>query len=298
MPLRLGYACICSELQKQHILVNHTCTRATLAKRGNQWAIDLAAKNLEHVLKVLEWNVAHNIFVYRMSSDMFPHYTDPMFVGVFKLHTHEHALHAIGKYAREHGIRLTFHPGQFNQVGTPNATVLASTRKDLHFHALALDLIGAPADSVMVVHGGGTFGNKQATIERWADQFWRLPTRVRRRLVIENCERSYSYQDMLELHDLTKLAIVFDTHHHACYWGANHTEHNPQEFMQAIIDTWGSRRPKVHISEQDPAKRLGAHSIMVETIPEYLLDLDLDVMVEAKGKEQAVLQLREKYKLV
>ena len=55
-------------------------------------------------------------------------------------------------------------------------------------------------------------------------------------------------------------------------------------------------RPKFHISEQAIDKKKGAHSDYVETIPNYLLSLpDIDIMIEAKAKEQAVLYLYGKY---
>ena len=155
---------------------------------------------------------------------------------------------------------------------------------------------------MIVVHGGGSYGDKAGTIKRWAKQFKQLPKNVQNRLVIENCERQYNYRDMLKLSRLINRPVVFDTHHHDCYSKAVEQLPDPSEFLDDIIATWTKHDiiPKFHISEQDPDKKLGAHSKYVETIPQYLFDIlesgqPLDLMIEAKAKEQSVLYLYDKY---
>ena len=72
--------------------------------------------------------------------------------------------------------------------------------------------------------------------------------------------------------------------------------------MIPVLDTWRRRniKPKFHISEQGSG-RVGHHSDFVEVIPKYLLDIpikhnrDIDIMIEAKKKEQAILRLHDKY---
>jgi len=55
------------------------------------------------------------------------------------------------------------------------------TLRDLSAHAEILDRIGCGPESVMVVHGGGTYGNKEETIKRWGKQFKQLPKHVQNR---------------------------------------------------------------------------------------------------------------------
>ena len=60
--------------------------------------------------------------------------------------------------------------------------------------------------------------------------------------------------------------------------------------------------PLFHISEQGRGK-IGHHSDYVTTLPSYLLNIpeqyqtNLDIMVEAKAKEQAVINLKKKYNI-
>lgn len=298
---RLGYACINTVLQDTNLSVNRTCTAKTFREKGVNYAVSLAQSNLETVLKVLQWNEDHGIRFYRMSSDMFPHITNPEFLNgqqfAYPLEQFDPILQKIGDFALKFDHRLTFHPGQFNQVGAESQEVFEKTVRDLDFHAQVLDRMGLDENSILVVHGGGTYGNKEKTIKRWIEQFKKLPQTVQNRLVIENCERQYNWQDVLQISTALNIPVVFDTHHHQCYSAQVKPLEHPKKFIDQIFDTWRRRgmRPKCHISEQAPEKRVGAHSDYVEEIPDYLLQSDIDIMIEAKAKEQAVLQLYDKY---
>lgn len=302
--IRLGYACINLALGASKVCVNNSCIAKTVHKHGKSILAEKARMNLESVIKILEWNERHGIRFYRMSSDMFPHVTNKEFISnnekyAIPLEEFSEYFRRIGEYARDKGHRLTFHPSHFNQVGTPMASVFEKTRMDLEYHADILDFCGCDEDSVMVVHGGGTYNDKETTKLRWIQQFGRLTRNAQDRIVIENCERQYSVEDALELARAVKRPVVFDVHHHVCYDKLVCEQKNAGEYMKEVLKTWGSIRPKFHISEQDMEKRTGAHSPYVYTIPDYFFDIEqsFDLMIEAKRKEQAVLYLKEKYKM-
>jgi UV DNA damage endonuclease len=191
-------------------------------------------------------------------------------------------------------------------IGTPHEATFAQTVAELRYHADLLDLMQCDEHSVLVVHGGGLYGNKTATMQRWVTQFATLPEHVKRRLVLENCEKCFSVEDCLLLSDQVGVPVVFDTHHHECYRATHPDVHllDPAAYMPRILDTWTKRgiKPKFHISEQAVDGKIGKHSDFIEDIPVYLLDIprlykvDIDIMVEAKAKEQAVLKLVHKYK--
>jgi UV DNA damage endonuclease len=159
-------------------------------------------------------------------------------------------------------------------------------------------------NSVIVIHGGGTYGNKEETKNRWCAQFDLLPENVRRRLVIENCEKSFSVIDCLDISSRINIPVVFDTHHFACYNLLHPTElfENADYYIPAILETWSNRgiKPKFHVSEQGVG-RCGHHSDFIENIPQYLLEIpdkygvSIDIMIEAKCKEQSILKLYDKY---
>jgi len=295
---RLGYACICETIKK-NVKVGSTCIQKTFVDKGINYVIELAFSNLTSILKVLEWNEAHNIKFYRMNSKILPHFTNPKFIPdgqkyAYDIFQFKDICMKIGDYARKHNHRLTFHPDQYNQIGTPHKTVFEKTSKELEMHADLLDLMELDLNSVMIVHGGGFYEDKPKTIERWIQQFFLLPETVRRRIVIENCERIYSVFDMLYISRRICRPVVFDTHHHECYSKVVEPQPHPSEFLGEVLATWFrlGLRPKFHVSNQAPDKKIGAHSEYVEFIPSYLVNLDVDVMIEAKKKELAVLMLQ------
>tara|TARA_B110000495_G_C22632568_1_gene376158 strand:- start:55 stop:603 length:549 start_codon:yes stop_codon:yes gene_type:complete len=166
--------------------------------------------------------------------------------------------------------------------------------------------MGMDNNSVMVVHGGGVYGNKKETIERWCRQYHDLPKPVKKRLVLENCEKCYSIEDCLIISNKVNIPVVFDTHHFTCYNQLHPDEvthiKSPEYYMPLILETWNRRgiKPKFHISEQGTG-RTGHHSDYVETVPNYLLEIpdkygvDIDIMIEAKAKEKAIFKLYTKY---
>lgn len=305
--IRLGYACINTTIDAK---VNSTCILKTFKDKGVDYVIELARNNLKSVLKILEWNEANNIRLYRLSSSMLPHVTNMKLLKnekyVYSLDLFQDLLTLIGDYAKKHNHRLTFHPDHFNQIGTNNPTVLESTILDLSYHADILDMMNLDDNSVMVVHGGGTYKNKTETMNRWVDQYIKLPENVKRRLVLENCENSYSIEDTLLMSNMIKqrtgraIPCVFDTHHHLCYPGELFVD---EYYINDILQTWYENNliPKFHISEQAPNKRIGAHSDYVENIPDYFFYLSkygqIDLMIEAKAKDKAVLYLKRKYNI-
>lgn len=298
--INLGYACINQHLSKKKVSVNRSCVAKTFREKGIDHVIPIVRQNLESVIKILEWNNDHNIHLYRMSSDMFPHITNPEFIKdeyAYPLEQFQEYFVRIGELADRYSQRLTFHPGQFNQVGSPHENVFEKTKRDLKFHADVLDMMNRDENSVMVVHGGGTYGDKEKTIERWCEQFKQLPTNVQQRLVFENCERAYSVYDALGVSKRLNIPVVFDTHHHDCFQKIYNVKLEIKDFMNDVLRTWRRRniKPKFHISEQAPDKRIGAHSDYVERIPKFFFKIakvyKIDIMIEAKEKERAVMRL-------
>jgi UV DNA damage endonuclease len=298
MTIQLGLCCINTVLRKKGVYCSRTMIRKNFTVEKAQ---EYALANIRDAETLMAWNHAHDIHVFRLSSDMFPHFTD-LETESYSMNFAIPALQELGKSAVRYNQRITFHPGQYNQIGTPTRDVFEKTVSDLTHHAMILDYMGMDQHSVMCIHGGGTYGDKEKTMRRWIDQFDELPKCVKRRLAIENCERQYSTEDCLELACECRIPVIFDTHHDACYREL-HKDYEPEDVidqMPAIIDSWGSKTPLMHISEQRPDARIGAHSDFIQSVPDYLLDLkqqglSFDLEVEAKAKEQAILRLYDLY---
>lgn len=298
--IQLGLCCINTQLE------DCCCSKkpimATIEKKGINYLYGIVEQNMRDLIRMIEWNHANGLRVLRISSGLVPHKSNKR-VDFGSMNRFQPLFDEIGVTARRYKQRLTFHPGQYNVVGSPNVEAYENTILDLDYHAEVLDRIGCDQDGVMVVHGGGLYGeSKETNYDRWVKGFDRLPERVRRRLVLENDEKSYNIEDCLRISDRTGIPVVFDTHHHECYIKTHPDETLKPggEYIKQILSTWGIIKPKFHVSEQGPGK-CGHHSDYIETIPDYLLEIPekydtcIDIMIEAKAKERAIMKLYEKY---
>jgi len=298
--IQLGLCCINNGLRDRKIFCSRRVTLGTLKKDGGMDQLKQRAyQNCLDLITMIKWNAEHGIRVLRISSDLFPHKSNTK-APEYTLDFARELLVKAGRLARHYKQRLTFHPGQYNVVGSPNEEVFQNTAHELDYHAEILDTMAMGPDSVMVVHGGGVYGNKEATMLRWISNFYRLPERVRRRLVLENCEKSYSVADCLFISGHTRVPVVLDSHHDQCY-RLLHPDHKLQpieHYLPSVLETWHRRgiTIKMHVSEQGNGA-IGKHSDFVEEIPQWMLDFDepLDIMIEAKAKEAAVFHLYDKY---
>ena len=160
----------------------------TIRERGILALMDKIIQNLQDVLTLMDWNEKNGIKVFRLSSELFPHKSNPK-INDYHFDFALPLLKEIGKKAKLYGQRLTFHPGQYNVIGSPNENYYKQTVNDLLYHANVLDLMELDYNSVMVVHGGGIYNNKTETLHRWCHQYEKLPLEIKNRLVLENCEK-------------------------------------------------------------------------------------------------------------
>jgi len=304
-PIQLGLCCLNTTLREQKPTV--FCSRKMIIRKIEEEGIQTLKlkiiQNLNDLYKMIKWNEQNGIKVLRISSELFPHISNPM-VEDYDMEFADALLKKIGEYARHLNHRLTFHPGQYNVVGTPNESTFQQTINDLSYHAEVLDRMGMGPDSVMVVHGGGLYGDKEKTLERWCENYKRLPESIKRRLVLENCEKCFSIKDCLYVSKKVNIPVVFDTHHYTCYNILHPDEciEKAEYYIEDILNTWKKRgiKPKFHVSEQGSG-RTGHHSDYIEVIPEYLLEIPekyechIDIMIEAKKKELAIFKLYSKY---
>lgn len=305
-PVQLGLCCINTKLraQKPPIFASRKMIVRSVEEKGIEVLKAKITQNLKDVLTMMDWNEEHGIKVFRLSSELFPHKSNPR----VQEYTYEFAkplLIEIGKKATLYNQRLTFHPGQYNVIGTPDANTFIHTCNDLKYHAEVVKLCEIDnLNPVIVVHGGGIYGDKAATIKRWCEQYYKLDDHVRKYLVLENCEKSFSIEDCLRISNIVNIPVVFDTHHYACYCKLHPTEtfKTAEQYIPDILETWKRRniKPKFHVSEQGSG-RTGHHSDFVETLPKYLLEIHnkygvyIDIMIEAKMKEQAIEKLYLRY---
>ncbi|KAI9034467.1 UV-endonuclease UvdE-domain-containing protein [Hyaloraphidium curvatum] len=295
---RLGYACLNTVLRnaKPPVFTSRTCRLATVAEKGIDFAKELALQNVHDLTPMLEWNEKHHIRFMRLSSEMFPFASHEKHG--YPLDFAREPLRQVGALARRLGHRLTFHPGQFTLLSSSDPGIIRRSMADLQMHADIFNLMEMGPDSVTIIHGGGAYGDKEEALRRIERNILALPKDVRDRLVLENDEIVYSVEDLLPICERTEVPLVLDWHHASIL----PSEHPSEHYLDRILATWKKRgiKPKMHYSESRPGAKTPmerrAHSDRVKILPPHMPPGDLvDLMIEAKDKEQAVLDLYERY---
>ncbi|GAA5948697.1 hypothetical protein JCM21900_005264 [Sporobolomyces salmonicolor] len=295
---RLGYACLNTILRKEKpsVFCSRTCRIDTITTKGLSYLKALGRQNMEDLTKLIEWNAKHHIFFMRMSSEMFPFAAHPDYQ--YSLDYAEKELKLAGDTAERLGVRLTTHPGQFTQLGSPRRQVVENAYRDLEYHNEMMDRMGLGKDSVMIIHGGGVYGDKAAAIERFKINYKELSQGCKDRLVLENDEICFNVDDLLPLCEELNIPLVFDYHHDWLFPSSQ----TPAELMPRILATWHRKgiKPKFHLSEPrrgaETLMEKRAHADRCQRLPDPLPE-DIDLMIEAKDKEQAVFHLHRIYSL-
>jgi UV DNA damage endonuclease len=295
--MNLGYACINMTLGEQtpKITTNRSMVKRTFHQKGISYASELALQNSRDLFEIIKWNVNNNIKVFRISSDMLPWASEYNVEDMPDYTKISNILKGCGTYARENGLRLTSHPGPFNVLVSPNPKVVENTIKDLELHGKIFDLLGldlTPYNKINI-HCNGVYGDKLSAMDRFCSNFEKLSDSVKKRLTVENDDKAsmYSVSDLMYIHKKIGIPIVFDYHHHSFCTG----DLSEQNALELAITTWPKGiKPIVHYSEskalheENSKLKPQAHSDYIKQLPN-LYDNDVDVMVEAKAKELAIL---------
>ncbi len=290
-----------------------------------------ALANANDLIHYLKWNEENKIRLFRIGSEILPwhdHYE------IHELPQYDEIaakLFECGEYARAHGHRLTTHPGPFHVLGSPREDVVNRSLIGLERHSETFDLMGySPSfENKINIHVGGCYGDPVATSKHWLTNYYRLSERCRARLVLENDDKASMFS-VRKLYDLfyTKagIPITFDYHHHTFH----PDELSQFEALDMASDTWPiDVRQCCHYSEgriierrfmlEDVMNRnnisydnldqwptlAAIYREIAKTRPQahsdYIQDeintygKPLDIVVEAKAKELAVLRYRDIY---
>jgi UV DNA damage endonuclease len=310
MSVKLGYACINNRLRQKGIFASKGITLATFRKKGLEEVKRIALSNLMDLYTILQFNEKKGIRFFRITSNLFPHLGSPYLSMSILGRNHYNIdfarslLKKIGKYARENDHRLTMHPGQYTQLGSPNPGVVEKAMVDLINHADILRAMGMTPEmgSVIVIHGGGHFNDRTTTLKRFCRNFLKLPKYVQKYITLENDE-IYSVMDLLPICNKLKIPLTPDFFHDTLNSVSYLTgeEYDIYSLMKHIIKTWKIRgiKPKCHYSHQMQGARRGAHSLTINSIDPIVLDTikkyNMDMMLEVKDKEVSVFKLYNKY---
>ena len=304
---QMGYACINETLanQKPKVYTGRSMIKRTFKAKGIEYASQLGLDNCKDLFTIVKWNNENGFKFFRITSNLFPWSSEYELSDMPDYKEICNILSNVGDYVKENQMRITSHPGPFNVLTSPHPHVVINCIKDLSIHGEVFDLIGlsrTPFNKINI-HIGGAYGDKPSAMKRFCTNFHRLPESVKSRLTVENDDKAsmYSVVDLYEgVYKVIGIPIVFDYHHHKFCTGGLSEE----DALEVAISTWPTDIiPVVHYSEsrskeyEDPKIRPQAHS-------DYVLDYidtygnEVDIMVEAKAKELAVLRYKKIHEIV
>lgn len=299
MKIRIGYV---SQNLTNNITPSHTITVSNLNKiqtkeKKIQRLVEIGKTNLKNTLDILKWNVEQGIYVYRLSSKLIPLATFEGFKWDY-LTLLKEDFKKVGDFIRQNKIRVSAHPDHFSVMNTPNKDIFRNTIRDLEYHVDFLTAMGLDQRYKLVVHVGGVYGDKSYGKANFVDNFYQLPQRIQNRITLENDDKSYTLQDVIEIYNIINIPIVLDVHH----FDVNHQGKELEvSQVEQVFNTWNQEYfpPKIHFStpRNETQKRAHAEYINPKDFKKFVklvtpLQRDFDVMLEAKAKDLAVIKLR------
>ncbi len=287
--MKLGYVCVNNSLKcKPNVkfrLASYTPARFKETVTGN----------LACLKSILEWNLKNGLMFFRISSDTVPFASHPVCKVDWLKHFNSE-LKDIGAFVLKHHMRISMHPDQFVVINSPDAGIVERSIAELKYHADFLDALGLQENAKIQIHVGGVYGNKTAAITAFIQTALKLPKEIRRRLVIENDDKSFSLRDCLMIHQKTGIPILFDSFHHACLNGGEPLK----DAMKSAIATWRKTDGVMMLdySSQQEGAIKGTHidSIDLNDFEGFLKEtaaFDFDIMLEIRDKEKSALKALE-----
>ena len=300
MDIQFGYVSTALDLWDSSPSKTITYTRWSGLPASEQRTrlLDLTKQNIETTKRILYYNIAKEIKIYRFSSSIVPLATHPDvkwdYITPFKEDWAE-----IGKLVKDHRLRVSFHPNAFTLFTSPNQDVTEKAIEDMQYHYRLLEAMGMPDGSLINIHVGGSYGDKKAAISRFYQNIKKLPEPIKERMTLENDDKTYTAEETLQVCEREKIPLLFDYHHHI----ANPSSEELKTLLPRILETWKERgwKPKIHISSPRSEKEIRAHAANVDM--EFILPFiqlvksagikEIDFIIEAKNKDIAMLKLIE-----
>lgn len=295
MKIRLGYVSVSITLS--HVtassLMTYTYYKKLGEEEGQKRLDEIIKSNFSDLEKILYYNYKNDIYFYRLTSNLIPLSTHPE-VNYEVYHRYQTEFRRIGKLVKQYHIRIDTHPNAFCVLNSIHEEVVNSSINILRDQYFMFQAMKIPGKIILHV-GSGTYG-KKAGINRFIKQFRALPSALQACILLENDDKLYHAEDVLMICEATGIPMVLDYHHHIC----NPCQTDITELLPRIYATWEKETepPKMHYSSPKSKKEKRSHSeyIVLDDFVEFLRVLkqqshDVDVMLEAKAKDDAIFHL-------
>jgi UV DNA damage endonuclease len=289
--MRIGYPCI-------NRTINCTASSTFRLKSYSESRVKQTVKNnLECLRRILQFNLEHKLFFFRISSDLVPFASHPINRFNWQKYFQED-FEEIGRFINKNRMRISMHPDQFTLINSIKDEIFERSKNELKYHVEILDLMKLYTSAKIQIHVGGAYGDKNKSIEKFVTRFGMLDDSIIQRLVIENDDKLYDLNDCLKINSQIQIPILFDVFHHKLNNSGNQTI---EESFKLTTKTWNEKIdgiPMVDYSSQEPngLPRQHSEAIKLEDF-ELLLKqteaFDFDIMLEIKDKEKSAIKAME-----
>lgn len=294
MRVRLGYVALSKALDDVTTSSTITYTNYINKNYNTSKLLEITKNNLDSLYEIIKYNVKNNFHFYRLTSKLVPlathdkvdfDYITPLLDKYKK----------IGKLINDNNIRVDTHPDQYAVLNSMDSKIVKNTVEILEYHYKIMEALGIK-DKIIILHVGSSACGKKASITRFINNFNKLPDHIKKCIAVENDDKVYNIKDVLELCHKINVPMVLDYHHFIC----NNEKEDINDYLKEIIDTWCEKLPKMHFSSPKSKlkKEFRSHSnyINKECFIEFInilkkQDKDIDIMLEAKAKDDAISRL-------
>ena len=288
MIKKIGFACKWSERDSKSQVVsvpelNTKVTTVAWLKRQSRDAAeqrlwDPMVHNIESTRKLVEkiGTLDEHLRMVRLSSDILPAYTEPTYGSFYsRVDVQDYAsahFSEVGRLARDRGVRLSFHPGQFCVLASSDNAIVHRSIEEFEYHV----------DMARWMGYGKTFQDMKINVHIAGRQgpdgirkvLGRLTPEARNTLTIENEEISHGLNDCLLLADV--VPIVLDIHHH---WIREGEYIKPtDDRVKMVVDSWRGIRPTLHYS-------VSREDVLVDHDATVMPDM-IQLLTEGKKKQK------------
>ena len=279
-------------------IYSHNLTFKEFSKYDNDKGIVLLTKriklNFKNFEKVLKYNYDNKIKFYRINHTMF-HLLTHTNVNIDYKEVFKNEFNKLKKTIDKYNIRIDTHPDEFCLLTSEKENVTLNSIEILKFHLEIFKLLGI--NGKCVLHLGSSKPTKEDALNRFRDNFNKLPIELKSLIILENDDKTYTITDTLTLCEELNIPMVLDYHHYIC----NHLKNERiDKLLPRIIKTWEitNLNPKMHFSCPLNSKQKRSHSTYLNynSFIKFLkllkpLNTDIDIMLEAKGKDEALFRL-------
>lgn len=283
--MAIGYAC-------KTIGVTDTDMRYCMLKDATEPKLmELIKHNISCLDRMIDYNIANNIRLFRISSDLIPFGSS----SINSIRWWEHfcdELKLIGQKIKDSNMRVSMHPGQYTVLNSDKNDVVDKAIDDLKYHTRVLDSLLLDSGHKIILHIGGAYADKKLSAIRFMKNYEYLDESIKRRLVIENDDRIYNIREVLEIGTRCSIPVIFDNLHNEL--NPSDEEKDELTWIKECKNTWRKQdgNQKIHYSQQAKNKKPGSHSnfIGIDSFLDFYGRVgrdDLDIMLEVKDKNMS-----------